>query len=468
MRTYEEIVSALEEHRLIIGRARPRSAKANCPVCGLPSLNAFRPPRTGRAPRGGLKCRGAGCATTEILRALGLLDEAPSTISPGRGARVAGPKKGWRAAVLFPLVDGSPLEPVCEYNVGRTLSASGPAAADSHAILSPLEWRVFTAVQGALVRGGPNVCNPLTGGKHVDGCRHARNLVPVRLGVLAEQITSRRGGSQLREVKGAVEGLAAFPGEWRQFRRGADPIARSGALVSIVESTPELLKEYRRDGGAGKPDLWLKVAPELHENLMAGRFQRLPLELVQGLTRSNLIVWITLLSHYRPGRGSDATAQFSVTGHEPDIPRWRLGMASLSPRELTASLELAAEAGNALQSAYRMRVVEAEGERLALEVARCASRAAVDGTAAAVARPRRGSRPTTTAGERPTGRPEGKDPSTTDGVQTGRARRVGRSMPACLKHPGFGGLASSWREAGGAPRSNLVWHRTPRSSLAWR
>jgi hypothetical protein len=250
---------------------------------------------------------------------------------------------------------GDGLSGAIEWNLGRSWRWSH---ADRR-VPSPLRARILTALFGAWVGARSPGCRPLQG-KHPDDCPHRRNLVPVRLGPFSEGVLGNSGGSQTRQVERSITEFAERSVDYRPYAAGflRRSLRRSATLLSITSLPDHLAETLRDDGLNRRPDLVVSFDAEIVESLLKGHYQRVPLGLVQGLTRADYLVWLTTLCQVPVGQlypGGDP-AVFTVTGADPPIERWQLGMGSLSPRELLDSIGRAAEAGNGLQRDYVMEV----------------------------------------------------------------------------------------------------------------
>ena len=201
-------------------------------------------------------------------------------------------------------------------------------------------------------------CHPLRG-RHREGCHHRLNLVPMRVGILSEWLFGQAGGSQARQVRGAIEGLALLKIVYKRY--GPDgPDHVRGPLISLSPVTEELSYWFWEDGIRRQPDYVISFAPAIHESLMAGRYQRIPSSLAQGLSSADFLLWLTVLCQVPVGRlpmtGEDVT--LSLTGRRPAIEPWRFHWDSLTHRRLGAALDRAVERGNELQDTYVLEHVE--------------------------------------------------------------------------------------------------------------
>jgi hypothetical protein len=254
----------------------------------------------------------------------------------------------------WPGVDGSKIDFAFEYNVGRTWQTRSGGTPSS------LTARVLAGIQGAFIGAGDRRCVPLQG-RHVVGCVHSWGVVPIKVGCLADAIFAQSGGSQLRQVRLTIERAATTSVAVRRFQTGKPPIPTFGPLVSIEEWTVRLADEYFARGGFIEPDLAVRLAPDLLDGLLNGRYQRIPARLVQGLagTGCDFLIWLALLCQQQTGqlKRNGSSAQFVLSGRKPEIERWQLGLTSASPLELEAALQRAARRGNDLQSDFHLDLV---------------------------------------------------------------------------------------------------------------
>ena len=251
----------------------------------------------------------------------------------------------------WPAMTGDRLVGAFEWNVARTWRVIGRPAPS---VPSPLQARVLTALQGAWAAGGDDGCRPLKG-KHLDGCSHRLNLVPVRVGALADTILGLSGGSQTRQLRRVIDDLTTLPIRYRPYRPG-EFAQFLGPLVSLVEVTEDLRDHLIDAGITHEPDLVVRFADDLFDGLMQGLYQRIPVELLQGLPNEDFLVWLAVLCRAAGGRPTRKGTWMSIyfTGRKPTVAPWGVGMGSLGGKRLENAITRAADRGNALQSEFMM------------------------------------------------------------------------------------------------------------------
>jgi hypothetical protein len=428
MRTFEEIVRALVERGLIVGRPRPRSARAQCPVHvgGPGTLTVFRGDVVTT-----VRCWSNGCSTEAVLRAIGLWRERFPSASSTTSSSSHFISDGWRTAALFPLLEHAPFVPAIEVNIGRTYQIERQSGRVVQTALSPLQLRVLTAVHGAFLRGGPNVCEPFKP-KHPAGCYHHQPMIPIRIGVLAESLLGYTGSSQRREIRAALDALATVYGQWRVFRPSMTPAHHFGPMLEVGAWGPAADDALARFGLEGHPDLAVSLPEAVRLSLQRGHFQRVPPALIEGLTRSDVVAWVTLLCQLRVARlGYGESVTFRVSGRGTQIDGRQFGMARLTPQELFDTLSKAAIAGNGLQDDYRLSIAFGDAEGgwrkppvLASVARREAAHVAVDGKYVAVNPKREGSRRSRAMTVRQVEKTPSR-PARAGGVENERAGSVG-------------------------------------------
>ncbi len=257
-----------------------------------------------------------------------------------------------------------------EYNVARTGGVRARSAEDRDddspdVWLSGLALRVLAALLGRWVAGGAFGCRPALG-VHTPDCPHRSNRTPYSLRQLAELVFRHTGGTQLNQVARALDELATAT-----FRTLVeDPVSRTYRRETVHILS---FRERGVEGAGGRVEGTGVVAwdPFLHESLLTGHFQYLPLELIRDLDRTSVMVWIHLLLRPATARLQmvGQYCEFSVTGARPTLPPSVLGLTGSRRDKLRASLRRAVDRGNEVQDVWLAEVMDrAEGRGLKLRV----------------------------------------------------------------------------------------------------
>lgn len=202
--------------------------------------------------------------------------------------------------------------------------------------LSPGALRLVTILQGAWVMFSHPRCRPQDG-EHYHDCPHRLNVVRVEPRALAKASALSLGGETRDDLVAALGELYA---QDTQFLAYDNASGGWNIGMSRILSNIDL-------GRTGRGDHYIQVrfAAGLHDDLMAGRYQSFPVEVVRLLKRAALHVGLSLLVHPRMTalRNTGETFSLSVTGRGPvSLPPVRLGLggqARHSPKRFRESLE---------------------------------------------------------------------------------------------------------------------------------
>jgi len=345
-------------------------------------------------------------AVTAALAGIGARLEEDSMALSGSGTGVKPPRI--QAAGPVTLRRGA-----VEYNVGRSAETSHglvqlpvgwtaaegdlePVIAVPRRPLTSTAQRVASVITGLWVTLGAGECDP-DRGTHLPACPHRDNRVRFSRYQAARAAFRRSGGSQLRQVDRALDELYDQGTEFLIYDpESGGRLRQRGRILELTDA--------RRDE---HDDVLYEVrwGAYLLDSLMAGHYQAFPIELVQELTGSDFLVWLTVLCQRSTARLTvgDA-AEWSVTGPRGwsgvTIRPERLGLGRQRPDRLARSLERAAERGNPLAESVlglRLAVQERAQGGLKLVLTRVRDRAEL--AARTGSRADRQSRPPGTATE---------------------------------------------------------------------
>jgi hypothetical protein len=264
--------------------------------------------------------------------------------------------------------------PALEYNSARRLRVCG-GDDEVGAALTPCSataLRVLAILTGMWIAQSDARCRS-DFGKHMEGCRHQDGSITFSLRSLARDTFGHDGGSAVAQ---AARALAELGSPTCQVIIPDPPQVVAGIGVYAGPSCDSA--DDRRGAAAACRWTW---APALTEQLLAGRYQRLPVELVRDLTGSAFRLWVAILSspatsRLLPGQ----TIEFAVTGDSPTVPLARLGLSGLNrPAKVRAALERSCDQGHALQNEFRAAVVDRSSGGVKVRVTRVIHR--IDSTA---------------------------------------------------------------------------------------
>jgi len=260
----------------------------------------------------------------------------------------------------WPGLTGEGIKPGIEWNLARTWHLPAPSGSTRLEVPGPLATRVLIWILGAFLGAGDRGCDPMRG-RHGAACPHHSGLIPIRYSVIAETLLAHRGGSQRREIVDAIARLSTQPIFYRSFRPVVGGFRwpnHEEPLLSIQPWTDELAarlgcREY-------EVDVALELAEPLCDGLVAGRVQRLPPAMVQGLARSDLMIWLFLLCDIQVSRlKPDREVTFTVTDPNRarrEIRPWQLGIRRSAPLYVAAALDRAVRLGNPLHPTIQLAV----------------------------------------------------------------------------------------------------------------
>lgn len=353
-----------------------------------------------------------------------------------------------------------------EYNVGRTAetthgtiqlpvpydAAEGltePVIAIPRVPLSANAQKVAAIVAGAWVAGfavsiaeGVPECDPQQG-VHPPVCGHRANRVRFTRYGAAVAAFGEGGGSQLRQVDDALDEL---------YDEGTEYLVHDAATGSRLRQRGRILElsDLRR---GERDDVLYEVrwGAYLLDSLLAGHFQSFPVELVRSLRGSDFLTWLAVLCQVGTSKlvkagQTHAWTVWAPRGYLVTIDPKRLGLGRQRPDKLRASLERAAERGNAIAEprlGLRLAVESSAAGGLKLVLTRTKDRASLrldpverpaigdvptGNLGRAERQSRTGDRQSGTRNERETAPPDRKyrQGSYRQGVETERRRTTGR------------------------------------------
>lgn len=214
--------------------------------------------------------------------------------------------------------------------------------------LRPDVARLYTTVLGLWVHYGPHGCRPDLG-QHEDGCWHGKNRIPTSDSAVA-RLTFGEGGPQRMAARRALDAA---------YRYNTPILVRKDG--GFVEKKYHLLS-YDRDVRFGETDAKILIAldPFIHEAMMDGRYQSLPMALVRKLRGSDFLLWEQALSHPRAAKlkkvgDSDA---LSLGGPRSSIPFDRIGLGRTRADKRPAAIRRGIEEGNDLQGDWHFELDE--------------------------------------------------------------------------------------------------------------
>jgi len=250
-----------------------------------------------------------------------------------------------------------------EYNVARTGETtyghvalpvpwdaaeglSEPVIAIPKVPLSANAQRVASIVMGSWVASGSGPdCDP-DAGIHAPACVHRANRVRLSRYQVAKATFARGGGSQLRQVDDALDEL---------YDEGTEYLVYDAATGARLRQRGRILEltDLRK---TEKDDVLYEVrfGAYLLDSLLDGHYQSFPVELVQGLSGADFLVWLGVLTQTPTKQLARAgqKVEYSVSGGRPGrrvaMDPARLGLGRQRRDKLRASLERAAERGNAI------------------------------------------------------------------------------------------------------------------------
>jgi hypothetical protein len=223
------------------------------------------------------------------------------------------------------------------YDLGRSFGRD-----DEEGTVPTSTIRVLAVLQGQWVADGGPGCRASLG-KHDDGCCwHRDGETPYSLRWLARMAFGQDGLSQRRQV---VVALGLLSTSIRYRRHGTRRTVRPVLTLTGAPSAPRGTASWQ---------------PDLIEDLLAGHFQLIPMSLVRGLKgRDAFRVWLHVLMKpgtAKLGRGR-RNIDFAISGPSAFAVD-DLGFGKLRPGRLRETLERHAAAGNAVQDAFRMEVLD--------------------------------------------------------------------------------------------------------------
>ena len=244
------------------------------------------------------------------------------------------------------------------YNVGRSIGrrpgVTAPAVSRRFEALRPATIVVVAVLTGFWLEQDP-ACD-VTRGNHRDPCRHRANRVPYRTTQLAGIAFARTGGSQIEMVHTAIAEAAS----------ASTTYIVHGPRNAGIERA-HLLSVREHSGGGADHIGEARWDPYVFDDLMKGRFQYLPENLLRGLRRgAGLLLWVRLLMHPKvAGLSPGRAVRLSLNGRKPVIPLQEVGLGGLRPGRVGAAVEEHLIRGNALQRIWRATsYLGAEGQLL--------------------------------------------------------------------------------------------------------
>jgi hypothetical protein len=232
-----------------------------------------------------------------------------------------------------------------QYNCGRNLSAIDE---DLHEIpASTSAVRVLAVLTAAWAIAGTGSCDALAG-VHEERCVHQCGRVRYTRHWLAREAFGANGGSQRAQVTKALGELSS-----RKFGYLDERDRNIAPVLSLITADD--------DGADASQSRGVAVfAPALAESLLAGHMQRIPIELVRDLRGSAFRPWLYILMRVRASRTRKLGqwVEVAVTGRRASAQLALLGMQRLRTGRIAGSLKRYAEAGNRVQSEWRLEVLE--------------------------------------------------------------------------------------------------------------
>jgi hypothetical protein len=226
-----------------------------------------------------------------------------------------------------------------------------------------LAYRTLAALTGAWLLEDTR-CRSLRG-EHDADCFHGYNDCSYTVRWLARTITTNAGQSQRRGIARVLMSLAmgelnywTAAGRERRRRDGSE----QGPLLTLVAD---------RDHQQPARNVWdqpcgrFSWRDDVKAELLAGHFQRIPIELVRLPGRTAFRTWAQAFLHCPLSRGA---GEWAATG-PGSYAMEHLGYASLFPAEVRRSLERDAAAGNDAQDRYRLAVLDRRCGGLKLRLA---------------------------------------------------------------------------------------------------
>lgn len=367
------------------------------------------------------------------------------------------------------------------YDLARIGGArpGGPGSA----LLRPMSagaYRVLAILTGVWLDQGGLGCRPNVG-THLDDCPHRATSFRTSRRELARLAFAHDGGRQVRQVDRALDEL----GERGRTVILFDPDSAPRTVTSMAIVAVETTRRARTWRGVGDEavdaTLTVRWAPEIQNALLLGRFQRLPIDVVQGLTGSAWYLWMRVLTHPRTSQlGPGESFEIAVSGYAPSLPASALGLDRVNrPSKLRRSLEAAAAAGNAIQDRLTVSVLDRSSRGLKIKVRRRseARRGRDRGT------PESSSRYTADGSEPTDRRPDGfldenQDVPVSESKNEGRPVRLADGLNSLMepdgtvRHRQFSiGDSTTWDLAAGwtaQQRADAVEELLLASPLAWK
>jgi hypothetical protein len=231
-----------------------------------------------------------------------------------------------------------------QYNCGRDLCSYDSNGAVVPASTSAM--RVLAVLTAAWALGGTDNCDVLAGA-HKPSCVHQCGRVRYTRQWLAREAFGACGGSQRVQVTKALSELTnPEMGYLDEHDRGVGPV--------LTLATPEdLVADAHQARGIAAFD------PVLTESMLAGHMQRIPIGLIRDLRGSALRPWLYILLRARSSltRKPGQFVEVAATGRRASADMSFLGMRKMRPGRVAASLQRSADAGNRVQTEWRLDVV---------------------------------------------------------------------------------------------------------------
>lgn len=235
-------------------------------------------------------------------------------------------------------VSGSNRSAAMEYNFGRT----GRLATldDSILPIPAMESKVFAALQG-LWLASDDRCRTSAPVRHVDNCAHGANRDRRSLAEIARAAFGDDDFDHRRQVRRAIVdddelGFLAKP-QLSWLALGDFRLAQSAAVLAEVK----MLRHTKSEAGIVE----YRFTPSIHDQLMAGHFQRLHDLALHRLSKGAWTMYREVILQPRVHRlAVGESAEFGVTGRDPAIPIARLGKGRVRADRLHASLDKEAKA----------------------------------------------------------------------------------------------------------------------------